>query len=514
MIQNQTDTSITFAVDDVTPGDVALEECKSHQAVRWLVESNIESCFDYHGQVLKEAYHGLLAAVHTAFSEHRPLVLSPDHVWLTISQGIAHHMVLNADRLRDRFVAHPDRLTLKFETRDWVRGTPENPWPEAFASWSSSIREHVGAKTHDILRCDFSTTGPIEAAASDIVIMDVFERYFHFAVCCICGIPTVTLQGTSADWDRLLEKARQLEVFDIKWWLKHLIPICEQFARAARGDIDLKHWRSICKLREDYGGDVINGWVAKLFPYLRAYSGGPCTRRNPIFSSGEGFQSLVAPSGLSMVPFTWKDPAGERAMEAIGGFVGVSQDPTTLALRPKIGWAVREVSRMQSLISRIEREHLSKPPNRKLLHGRQFDPGSFGDRIPEDLGEFYSRSNGADLFVSDGHPLVEIFPWQSMKAALVDVPGQTSRFTRFIFARTTNGQLISTDADGGSSNSIRACRSVRPHHDDPIIACDVEAFLEGLLDGRGKIYWEQPDFVPLTEDQACQLQHEKRFGWL
>jgi len=29
-------------------------------------------------------------------------------------------------------------------------------------------------------------------------------------------------------------------------------------------------------------------------------------------------------------------------MELLGGFVGISQDRTTLGLRPAIGWAVRE----------------------------------------------------------------------------------------------------------------------------------------------------------------------------
>jgi hypothetical protein len=31
-------------------------------------------------------------------------------------------------------------------------------------------------------------------------------------------------------------------------------------------------------------------------------------------------------------------------MEFLGGFVGVRQDPGTLALRPEIGWAVRSAS--------------------------------------------------------------------------------------------------------------------------------------------------------------------------
>ena len=44
----------------------------------------------------------LLAAVFLAYSQHRPLVLTPDAVWLTIAQGVAHHKVVHADRLRPR----------------------------------------------------------------------------------------------------------------------------------------------------------------------------------------------------------------------------------------------------------------------------------------------------------------------------------------------------------------------------------------------------------------------------
>ncbi|MGW0247382.1 DUF4419 domain-containing protein [Nocardia goodfellowii] len=42
----------------------------------------------------------LLSAVGRAFAEHRPLVLSPDAVWLTIAQGLARHIRLHAERLR------------------------------------------------------------------------------------------------------------------------------------------------------------------------------------------------------------------------------------------------------------------------------------------------------------------------------------------------------------------------------------------------------------------------------
>ena len=46
------------------------------------------------------------AAVHIAFSQHRPLSLSPDDIWLVIVQGFSHHVAENAQMLRNRLVRH------------------------------------------------------------------------------------------------------------------------------------------------------------------------------------------------------------------------------------------------------------------------------------------------------------------------------------------------------------------------------------------------------------------------
>jgi hypothetical protein len=46
--------------------------------------------------------HPLLEAVHVAFSQHRPLSLSPDAIWLVIAQGFGHHVAENAEILRGR----------------------------------------------------------------------------------------------------------------------------------------------------------------------------------------------------------------------------------------------------------------------------------------------------------------------------------------------------------------------------------------------------------------------------
>jgi hypothetical protein len=76
----------------------------------------------------------------------------------------------------------------------------------------------------------------------------------------------------------------------------------------------------------------------------------PISRRNRMEDFSEdraGFERVGPsvsdlPSGLSRVPFRWRYRKELVAMEFLGGFVGVSQDSETLALRPEIGWAVRE----------------------------------------------------------------------------------------------------------------------------------------------------------------------------
>jgi hypothetical protein len=501
----------TFAVDEVVPATKRLPERRMHEALKRMLGSEVESCCDYHGTVIKDLdYQPLLAAVYQAFSEHRPLALTPDAVWITIAQGVAHHMTIHGERLRSRLVAHQGKLDLAFECRGWVEGSPENPWTEAFDSWAGQIRDHVGHRVHDTLICDFSTSGPVERAASQIVMMDVFERYFEYLLYAVCGIPSITLEGTTDDWQHLSDKAAALEVFDLDWWLADLLPICNQFIRASRGDVDLGHWQGICKLRSAYGGDIINGWVARLFPYLRAFTNGPCNRRNPIFETGEGFTTSDAPPGLARVPFRWRNAETnrERQMEAIGGLVGVTQDPQTLALRPKVGWAVREAEKMDVLLARLAAEHTTFP-------GLRTD-----DKFmwPPDMARFYHWTDGAELF-DRGHAAtcrivaaddIEPLDWgETPEVIRLRLEGRI--WHRFAWLADGSWLAINLDQlrpDPRQETSRKRsndrqfhaiCRGMidtqgRPGQ-NPVVALSFTELLEQMLNRDGLTDWLDPQFV-------------------
>ena len=74
--------------------------------------------------------HPFVKAVHLAFGEHLPLIISPDAIWYLISSGVAAHVKANAEALRSKFVDHEGKETITIERNDFVLGSLTNPWHE------------------------------------------------------------------------------------------------------------------------------------------------------------------------------------------------------------------------------------------------------------------------------------------------------------------------------------------------------------------------------------------------
>lgn len=337
---------ITFPVSDVTR---AREPLRMHaDPPRELLGRPVEAWGSSGATTLFPAQrNGLLEAVHWAFASHYPLVLTPDTVWLAIAQGFATHIRENAERFRQKFVRHEGRATISVRRDDFIKGAAENPWPEAFSAFSDAIAEHIG-RQRDLVVCDFSTTGPCERAASEIVLMDAMQNYFAYEMCSMCGIPEITLEGTLEDWKSIRRRAQALGEYELDFWLKGLVPVLDKLVATAEGRIDRTFWRSLFKLNDNSGGPYVTGWINVLFPYLRSEGR---TMRNDAVTSwaagmdahfGGGPRQSSIPGGLSIVPFKWKCFDRTFPMELLGGFVGVTEDADTLALRPAIGWAVRD----------------------------------------------------------------------------------------------------------------------------------------------------------------------------
>ena len=354
----------TFQVDKVERRTKRLQRLTLHEAVTTRTQIQCEATFNTSREIVDvDCFDNrFLATVHTAYSKHYPLVLTPDVIWMCIAQGFAAHVNCNAEKLRHLFVQHEGKKELIVRRDDFVKGSPSNPWPEVFDDFSAQIKTAVGDKVYGALTPSFTTTGPVERAAAQLVIMDAFKEYFIFTLHSLCGIPEITLEGTVGDWIALKDKANALRDFDLSWWTDELCPILDQLVETASGRVDQTFWSSIYKFSEDSGGPFITGWITTLFPYT-----GKTGVRNKFISlwrerkeggdlrrSFYGMTSDNFPPGLCSTPFIWNCLDMQCPMMFYSGFMAVSQDPRTLALRPEIGWAVAEQADVDRQIEEIK----------------------------------------------------------------------------------------------------------------------------------------------------------------
>ncbi len=341
----------TFQVSNVERSKELLPASDYANALSDLLGKKLEACSKGDKLFSVRELNLFLTAVSQAFNQHYPLLLSPDAIWLCLIQGFALHVNAYAEQLRHHFVQHKGKEIITIRRDDFVKGSPDNPWPEVFGEFSVAIKNYIGDK-HELIVSEFSTTTPTERAVSEIVLMDTFHPYFDYWCVTLCGIPEITLTGTVEDWKSIRQRAEKFAEFDLAWWVNALLPILDQFVAAASGNVEQKFWQSFYKWDNPHisGHPYVTGWVNVLFPYIKDRKTEAYTRRNPSVNSWSkamkdrsGVPQMDSfPVGLSKVPFKWDYLDLTFDMEFVGGFVGVVQDQKTFTLRPEIGWAVLE----------------------------------------------------------------------------------------------------------------------------------------------------------------------------
>ncbi len=284
--------------------------------------------------------HSFFYGMYEAYAEHRPFVLSPDMIWLLISQGFARHVQANPEKLRKYFVDFSGKLSLTVATGSDLLKDPEQ-WEDLFPQFTAQIAGHTGEELINTLTADFSTTTAVEKVASEITLMEAMEPYFEFVVVyAVCGIPQITLKGTTEDWEKILEKTRKLGKYDLGWWTKELEPILKEFVHASKGQINKRFWRNMFKYhsKKRYGAPkIIDGWIVKFFPYDKD---GQRNNLNRLV----GTQSL--PEEIVKVDLRYLKTDGvhteETMLELWAGFIGLEQNTETYALTPQISWMIRK----------------------------------------------------------------------------------------------------------------------------------------------------------------------------
>lgn len=341
---------IQFELNKVKPAKTPLNTTSTLESLSKTLKKTPEACSFRDKQIVHTDYNSFIAAAHMAFDEHRPLVLNPDIIWIAIAQGLVNHINANAEELRNRFVNFEGKEYIEIRRDSFLKGSPDNDWQGCFPEFSDKISEYIGKK-RDLIVSNFSTTGPIEKATSELVLMDAMQSYFDYGCRTCCGIPSITLEGTTEDWLNIKTRIENISEFNLEWWAKHLLPIIDNFIETSKENINKSFWESIYKLGGGSGGPFITGWIAAFLPYLQGWGGkiyqnfvllneSKLNQKSGVYDyymSGITHDNL--PSSLSKVPFKWIYHSAEYPMDFIGGMVAVEQNED-LSVKPSFGWAI------------------------------------------------------------------------------------------------------------------------------------------------------------------------------
>jgi hypothetical protein len=199
--------------------------------------------------------------------------------------------------------------------------------------------------------CDFSTTGPCERAASEIVLMDAMEPYFEYQCASMCGIPEITLEGTVDDWRSMRRRAQPLGEYELGWWVAALAPVLDRIVATAEGEVDVPFLALPLQAERPLRRPLRDRMDQRAVPVRRQRREERSrqrgrddvdrgTRRRVRRRSERRLDSLRA----VLRTLRLDDPGREVSHGAARRLCRLAQDATTLALRPAMGWAVRDAA--------------------------------------------------------------------------------------------------------------------------------------------------------------------------
>lgn len=264
---------------DLAPEDLARWAGKDQKLSLENFQTNFPLAADLNGKNHR-IENAFVATVYKAYCEHYPLEFSVEDVWVAIAQGVSIHLNENAEKYRQLMVSHEGKKTLTLaidslripdsaRPKGGNKSVPAIAWPEAVRQMGLLIRDDMKTDMATLITTPFSNTTPVEQAVFDCTLMDSVKSYYDYRFSLCCGIPSVTLRGSPADFQQVIDRTNQLRTIftDFHWWLDALVPHLQQLKASAEGKPDIDWWQKVCH-RVGGGSDIsmLAGWLADFVP--------------------------------------------------------------------------------------------------------------------------------------------------------------------------------------------------------------------------------------------------------
>ena len=143
----------------------------------------------------------VLNGFYLAHSNHYPIRIKPDHIWLLIVQAFSNHVNANSEALRNQFVNFEGKKTLKVNYPLSSISQVDKKVLENFSEQINvQMKEYLGNEVLETLTPNFTTTDYDSTIVCKISIMGAFKKYFKYEMhLCGCGIPYIILEGIAED---------------------------------------------------------------------------------------------------------------------------------------------------------------------------------------------------------------------------------------------------------------------------------------------------------------------------
>ena len=302
----------------------------------------------------------VLNGFYIAHTNHYPIRIKPDDIWLLIVQAFSNHVNSNSEKLRHYFVNFDgkQKLTVKYPLRD-IKQVDRKILENFSEQINEQMKKYLGEKLIDILTPNFSTSTYDSKIVCKISIMSAFKKYFDYALYLSgCGIPYIILEGTAQDYKNIIAKANELKKYEFDWYINKIIPHIKKMVEAKEGNVDIDYFKNMIQKKEvteikypsgirkyEFKYDYISGWFLNFFAYLnKNYDDGSAIRFEKDEIKVKDFKDLA--SQMLIVPFTIEDSAHKKSyeMKYKVGFIGCDQNENKQVF-PVQGWIVSPITK-------------------------------------------------------------------------------------------------------------------------------------------------------------------------
>jgi len=356
---SQLPAHIKFEVSNVEMAKDLLATHESKKIFENVLNKEIMFLPEEHSDVpLVETHYknAFIGTVHQSYDEHRPLVLTPDVIWLTIMQGLSIHVNEHAKKLEKKIFKKnkPKRLLVRNDSLE--QGSEH--WEDLIDALANQTSVYTRKNYYDFFVPEFSTTNKIHTTTYQITLLHTYKKTFKYVGESGCGIPYISLTGEKADWEWIEQNLDKLDDFGLSDWKNELKPVIREFINVYEHKINKAFWQDFYKNMTEYNAYYISGWILKFFPYQKTLkytsltdheTGAPKAEkifvRNKYIYGNKYLLSKLSPgdlpAGILKVELVWNNYFKHKKtnLQVYAGFFAIKQYADK-SLEPVISWAI------------------------------------------------------------------------------------------------------------------------------------------------------------------------------